>query len=77
VNRSVSSCIRAAQANPRNAQRSAAAIQQECSCYANKMADSISPAEDQSLNSDDAARIREVLGPRIEAAAAACKPANM
>jgi hypothetical protein len=77
VNASTSSCVSTAQADPRNASLGADVIQQYCSCYSNKMADSISPSEAQSLNTADATRIQQVLGPRIQAAVTACKPSNM
>ena len=74
VEASTNSCIQAAQANPNI---TADVIKTYCTCYSNKMADSISPTEAQSLNTATAAEIQAKLQPRINAAIAACRPANL
>jgi hypothetical protein len=74
VDASTNSCMQAAQGNPNI---SADVIRTYCTCYSNKMADSISAAEAQSLNTSTAAEIQAKLQPRIQAAIAACRPANM
>jgi hypothetical protein len=75
VEASVSSCKSAAQSQ--NPNLSASVIDQYCTCYSNKMADSISASEARSLNASDAAQIQAVLGTRINAAIAACRPTNL
>jgi hypothetical protein len=74
VDASTNSCIQAAQANPNV---SADVIRTYCSCYSNKMADSISAEEARSLNTSTAAEIQAKLQPRITAAINACRPSGM
>ena len=74
VEASTNSCMQAAQGNPNI---SAEVIKTYCSCYSNKMADSISADEARSLNTSTAAEIQAKLQPRITAAITACRPSGM
>lgn len=72
-----SSCVRAAQSDPRNTRFSAETVAQYCTCYSNKMADTITPDELVTINTPEGSkpeRIQALLQPRIDAAVAACRP---
>lgn len=74
VTASINSCTQTAQSDPRNGSIPAATITQYCTCYSNRMADTISAAEVQALNADPSKL--QTLQPRIEAAVKACRPAQ-
>lgn len=73
VQASINSCTQTAQADPRNGSVGASVITTYCTCYSNKMADTISAAEVQALNADPS-KLQTMLQPRIEAAVRACRP---
>lgn len=75
IQSSTASCKQAATANPQNASLGADKIGQYCTCYSEKMADSISMAELEDLNkglATDPAGAQAKLQPRIDAATKSC-----
>ena len=76
VTSAVGSCSQKVQSDPSNASLSPAVVTQYCTCYSNKMADTISPAELQTLNDtmqSDPAKAQSMMQPRIDAAVSTCK----
>lgn len=73
VQASIASCTQTARQNPDNQSLSDATITEYCTCYSNRISDKMHHDEIQ-LIAEKPEALRPLMGARIDAAIAACRP---